>query len=158
MGKQVFLVTDGEVYPLEPVIEVARKYKDSNRIFSFGIGSGASSELVHGVAQANGMSYMIKSNEIEFLKNAVGHALSNAKSEHFTDVKLSFNGKDHEKMTKIPFGLFRGVPFSVYAQVPLTMSEKNIEVKMTAKNAKGERVEFPPVSRRSRFNRIRRNF
>ncbi len=50
----VLLLTDGEVGNEREVIELAGKHRKNARIFSFGIGRGASGTLVRGVARASG--------------------------------------------------------------------------------------------------------
>jgi len=45
MGKafcDIFLLTDGEVYNIDEVTELAGKHRDRARVFSFGIGYGPS--------------------------------------------------------------------------------------------------------------------
>lgn len=50
----VMLLTDGEVGNESDVIELAVKHRRNARVFSFGIGRGASGTLVRGVAKASG--------------------------------------------------------------------------------------------------------
>jgi Ca-activated chloride channel family protein len=54
MPRQIVLLTDGEVGNEAQIIELATKHAASCRIFSFGIGHGASEHLVRGVARASG--------------------------------------------------------------------------------------------------------
>ena len=52
--RQVFLLTDGEVYDTDQCVRLARENNGGNRVFTLGIGAGADSGLVHGVADASG--------------------------------------------------------------------------------------------------------
>ena len=52
--RQVFVITDGQVQNTGKILEVAEELRLQNRFFSFGIGYGASSELVKGLASATG--------------------------------------------------------------------------------------------------------
>eukprot|EP00741_Cyanophora_paradoxa_P002739 tig00000624_g2659.t1 len=52
--RQIFLLTDGEVSNTEQVIRLVRRHAAEARVFSVGIGSGASEHLVRGVARAGG--------------------------------------------------------------------------------------------------------
>ncbi|KAF7645523.1 hypothetical protein LDENG_00202810, partial [Lucifuga dentata] len=52
--RQLFLFTDGEVGNTKEVISLVKKNSGSHRFFSFGIGEGASSALINGVAKEGG--------------------------------------------------------------------------------------------------------
>ena len=52
--RQVFLLTDGEVYNTDECVRLARENNGNNRVFTLGIGAGADSGLVHGLADASG--------------------------------------------------------------------------------------------------------
>jgi Ca-activated chloride channel family protein len=54
MPRQVLLLTDGEVTNTDEVIALARRHAAAARIFTFGIGAGASHHLVKGIARASG--------------------------------------------------------------------------------------------------------
>ncbi|XP_034538472.1 von Willebrand factor A domain-containing protein 5A-like [Notolabrus celidotus] len=52
--RQVFVFTDGEVGNTKQVIDLAKKNSHAHRCFSFGIGEGASSALINGLAKEGG--------------------------------------------------------------------------------------------------------
>ncbi|XP_071389671.1 von Willebrand factor A domain-containing protein 5A-like [Centroberyx affinis] len=52
--RQLFVFTDGEVGNTKEVVDLVKKNAGSHRCFSFGIGEGASSALISGVAKAGG--------------------------------------------------------------------------------------------------------
>ncbi|XP_062329081.1 von Willebrand factor A domain-containing protein 5A-like isoform X2 [Osmerus eperlanus] len=52
--RQLFLFTDGEVGNTKQVLDLVKKNAKSHRCFSFGIGEGASSALISGVAKEGG--------------------------------------------------------------------------------------------------------
>ncbi len=54
LPRQVFLLTDGEVSNTDAVIALVRKHAAHARVFTFGIGAGASLHLVKAVARAGG--------------------------------------------------------------------------------------------------------
>ncbi|XP_078392864.1 von Willebrand factor A domain-containing protein 5A-like, partial [Cetorhinus maximus] len=55
--RQLFVFTDGEVSNTKAVIAEVRKHAPSHRCFSFGIGQGASTDLIKGIAKAASGSY-----------------------------------------------------------------------------------------------------
>ncbi|XP_054598870.2 von Willebrand factor A domain-containing protein 5A isoform X3 [Nothobranchius furzeri] len=52
--RQLFVFTDGEVGNTKEVIDLVKKNAGSHRCFSFGIGEGANSALINGIAKAGG--------------------------------------------------------------------------------------------------------
>ncbi|XP_039679606.1 von Willebrand factor A domain-containing protein 5A-like isoform X2 [Perca fluviatilis] len=52
--RQLFVFTDGEVENTEDVINLVKRNSGSHRCFSFGIGKGASSALINGLAKEGG--------------------------------------------------------------------------------------------------------
>ncbi|XP_034149330.1 von Willebrand factor A domain-containing protein 5A-like [Esox lucius] len=51
---QIFLFTDGEVWNTKEVLDLVKMNSGSHRLFSFGIGEGASSALISGMAKQGG--------------------------------------------------------------------------------------------------------
>jgi Ca-activated chloride channel family protein len=54
LPRQVLLLTDGEVTNTDEVIALAKRHARDARVFTFGIGAGASQHLVKGIARASG--------------------------------------------------------------------------------------------------------
>lgn len=50
--RQLFVLTDGQVTNTAAVIQCVRRHSDRARVFTFGIGAGASAHLVRGMARA----------------------------------------------------------------------------------------------------------
>ena len=82
--RQIFVLTDGDVSNAPSVISLVKEHSTQGRIFSFGLGSSASRNLVKGIARAgNGTAIFATEHEdlgskvISQLKNAIQPALSN---------------------------------------------------------------------------------
>ena len=80
--RQIFLLTDGSVGNTNEIIREVKRYSQSTRVFTFGVGDGAGQELVRGVARAgNGESCFIRAGEamdekvITQLEKALGPVL-----------------------------------------------------------------------------------
>ena len=54
LPRQLVILTDGEVTNTDAVLELATQHAGEARIFTFGIGAGASHHLVRGLARAGG--------------------------------------------------------------------------------------------------------
>ena len=52
--RQVFLLTDGEVWNVDQCVALVKENSDENRVFTLGIGAGADSGIINGLADASG--------------------------------------------------------------------------------------------------------
>ncbi|KAI8996135.1 vault protein inter-alpha-trypsin domain-containing protein [Gaertneriomyces semiglobifer] len=94
---QVFLVTDGDVWGLESLMEMVRvEVKNSSkegfvRVFTLGVGEAASSALVEGVARVGG-GFSQRVMEGERMESKVMRMLKGALSPPIGDVRLEWDG------------------------------------------------------------------
>jgi hypothetical protein len=94
LSKHVYLITDGEVFNPDSVVELIRNNRENFTVHTFGIGSGASTSLVIECANAgNGQAYFVN-DEAEGLQKKVIDALSKSflPSYIFTDQSITING------------------------------------------------------------------
>eukprot|EP01114_Cavostelium_apophysatum_P014046 TRINITY_DN3539_c0_g1_i1.p1 TRINITY_DN3539_c0_g1~~TRINITY_DN3539_c0_g1_i1.p1 ORF type:complete len:886 (+),score=216.32 TRINITY_DN3539_c0_g1_i1:162-2819(+) len=87
--RQVFLLTDGEVSNTQECIFCVRKNAQTTRVFTFGIGAGASKELVRGIAEAGEGDYEIVI-EGESMNHKVIRQLKSALQPAFTDLSVDW--------------------------------------------------------------------
>ena len=70
--KSVLLITDGEVSNTQVVIQLCRSNAANTRVFSIGIGEGASTALVNDVAKVSGgMSAFVRGSSDRLVTNYV---------------------------------------------------------------------------------------
>ena len=87
-SRQVVFITDGSVGNTHDVIQLVRANTASSRLFSLGVGSAASTELVDGVAAA-GKGTADYATEEEPLDRKVVALLKRATATALYDVKLT---------------------------------------------------------------------
>ena len=92
LPRQVILLTDGAVSNTEQVIRCVRENRGQARVFAIGIGSGVSTALVRGVAEAGGGRAVFVS-EGERMQGKILKLLSDAMTPCYTDVALSVSGE-----------------------------------------------------------------
>eukprot|EP01155_Anaeramoeba_flamelloides_P049961 Anaeramoba_flamelloidesc41792_g1_i1.p1 GENE.c41792_g1_i1~~c41792_g1_i1.p1 ORF type:complete len:550 (-),score=141.21 c41792_g1_i1:149-1798(-) len=88
-SRQIFLLTDGSVRNTQEVIDTVKREAQTTRVFTFGIGSGASTALVEGVAKAgNGACEMIADNDP--IRKMVLRQLNRALKPSITNMEVHF--------------------------------------------------------------------
>jgi len=113
LARQVVVLTDGQVTNTDAVLALAAKHSATSRIFTFGIGRGASHHLVLGLARAGGGSaeFIYPGERIESkVMRQFGKLLSPA----LTDVHVEWHGIDATQApAKVP-AVFEGGRLLVY--------------------------------------------
>ena len=113
--RDVLLLTDGEVSNPDEVINMVNAASDKMRVFSFGIGYGASHHLVKGVARAGGgASEMIQPGEK--IQPKVLRQFSRMSQPFLTDVCVEFSGATAQLPRRLP-PLFEGDSYTLYAKI-----------------------------------------
>jgi Ca-activated chloride channel family protein len=113
--RNIIVLTDGQVSNEPAVIALARKHRERNRIFSFGIGSASSAFLVRGLARATrGASEFISGKER--IEDKVLRTFSRITSPMIEQVEIDWGGADVQTLAEIP-PIFDGDVMTVFGRV-----------------------------------------
>ncbi|MFT3785001.1 MAG: VWA domain-containing protein [Tepidisphaeraceae bacterium] len=114
-GRNIVLLTDGQVTNEPAIIELARLHRAGNRFFTFGIGPAVSMYLVNGLARVTGGASEFISGD-ERIEDKVLRLFSRLASPPVSDVQLDFGNADIERPATIP-PIFDGDLVQVFARV-----------------------------------------
>ncbi|XP_023207361.1 von Willebrand factor A domain-containing protein 5A-like [Xiphophorus maculatus] len=124
--RQLFVFTDGEVRNTKEVTDLVKKNADSHRCFSFGIGEGASSALINGMAKEGG-------GQAQFITGAdrmqpkVMQSLRFALQPAVEDISVSWDlpkGVSATVLSPPITAIFQGQRSLIYAQLTGPSSEE----------------------------------
>ncbi|XP_023967245.1 von Willebrand factor A domain-containing protein 5A-like [Chrysemys picta bellii] len=117
--RQLFVFTDGEVGNTQDIIAEVQRHRGTHRCFSFGIGAGASTALIKGIARAaEGSAEFITSRDR--MQPKVLQSLKRALQPTVTGISLSWDlppGMQAELLRRGPEAIFGGQRCLVYAQL-----------------------------------------
>nr|XP_060636583.1 von Willebrand factor A domain-containing protein 5A [Anolis sagrei ordinatus] len=117
--RQLFLFTDGEVHNTNEVVAEVKRHSDSHRCFSFGIGEGASTALIKGVARAAGGSAEFITGKERMQAKAM-QSLKKALQPAVTKISLNWDlpsGLEAVLVGSGPQVIFQGQRCLIYAQI-----------------------------------------
>ncbi|XP_004604827.2 von Willebrand factor A domain-containing protein 5A [Sorex araneus] len=120
---QLFVFTDGEVTDTSRVIEEVRKNSSKHRCFSFGIGEGASTSLIKGIARASGGTAEFITGKDRMQSKAL-RSLKRALQPAVEGVSLSWDlpsGLSAQLLSPPEMSVFHGQRLIIYAQLLGTM-------------------------------------
>ena len=144
LPRQVFLLTDGQVSNTEAVISLVRKHSGTTRVFTFGIGAGASHHLVRGVARAGeGAAELIYPGER--IEGKVLRQLEKAMTPALSDVKVDWGSLAvRQAPHRVPpvFGGGRLLLYGFMEEIP----DETVEVGLTARTPEKELSFKVPVN------------
>ncbi|XP_058965540.2 von Willebrand factor A domain-containing protein 5A-like [Pocillopora verrucosa] len=146
--RQLFLLTDGEVGNTQQVISLVQKHSNSARCFTFGIGAGASTALVKGVARVGkGTAEFVTAKE-DRLQAKVIKTLKRARQPVITNVSMTWKLDKGWTVQQIPSSLpplFSGDRLVVYGVLKASGNKKNgsgvNEVRLTGNAENDDEVD-----------------
>jgi len=110
---QLVVMTDGQVTNSDAVIAKVAGYRDRVRVFTFGIGRGASHHLVKGLARAgNGAAEFVYPGER--LEAKIVRLFRRALSPALTDVQIDWGGQSATTVPATVGSVFAGEPLRLY--------------------------------------------
>ncbi|KAG7324289.1 hypothetical protein KOW79_012305 [Hemibagrus wyckioides] len=114
--RQLFIFTDGEVGNTKDVLHCVRSNADFHRCFSFGIGEGASSALITGLAEnSSGHAQFITGTDR--MQTKVMQSLRYALQPAVTDITEDWSGLSFNRLSPQIKSLFHGQRALIYAQL-----------------------------------------
>ncbi|XP_055971045.1 von Willebrand factor A domain-containing protein 5A-like [Sorex fumeus] len=141
---QLFVFTDGEVTDTSRVIEEVRKNSPKHRCFSFGIGEGASTSLIKGIARASGGAAEFITGKDRMQSKAL-RSLKRALQPTVEGVSLSWDlpsGLSAQLLSPPETSVFQGQRLIIYAQLLGTMPSAEVTGKVCFKYTfQGKSVE-----------------
>nr|DBA23804.1 TPA: hypothetical protein GDO54_014683 [Pyxicephalus adspersus] len=117
--RQLFVFTDGEVSNTKQVISEVKKNAKKHRCFTFGIGEGASTSLIKGMARAGGGTFEFIINK-DRMQPKVLRALKFSLQPNVKDVSLTWTLPSNVEaivLSNVPTAIFQGQKWIVYAQI-----------------------------------------
>ncbi|KAF5658477.1 hypothetical protein FCIRC_12882 [Fusarium circinatum] len=129
MNLEVFLLTDGEIWDQDRLFQLINKEvadsKGAARVFSLGIGAGASTSLIEGIARAgNGFAQTVADDEK--MDKKVVRMLRGALFPHISDYSLEIKYDKADSSTKDDFELIEKVVDAL--KIDTVQEEKTKEV------------------------------
>jgi Ca-activated chloride channel family protein len=150
--RQVVLLTDGQVSNEPACIDLARRNRLRNRIFSFGIGPACSSHLVKGLARATGGAAEFITTG-ERIDDKVLRTFSRLASPFVTDVSIDWDGAEVQTLAELP-PVFDGDVLAVFGRSPGRAPARVTLSCTTASGPKSWKVAVPPLTEASRQDRL----
>ncbi|XP_023064286.1 von Willebrand factor A domain-containing protein 5A isoform X1 [Piliocolobus tephrosceles] len=132
---QLFVFTDGEVTDTFSVIKEVRINRQKHRCFSFGIGEGASTSLIKGIARASGGTSEFITGKDRMQSKAL-RTLKRSLQPVVEDVSLSWHlppGLSAKMLSPEQTVIFRGQRLIIYAQLTGRMPAAETTAKVCLK-------------------------
>ena len=126
-GRQIFILTDGDVDDLEGVVKMIEKFSNQTRIFTLGLGEDANKTfIVQAAENGNGQhSFIVNTKDDDILSNQIVELLQKASIPLISDCVIELpNGVNADVIQKLPQIICAGQTASFYIKTNDTTLEK----------------------------------
>lgn len=111
--RNVFLITDGDVYDTERIISLIEKNNDLCRTYTVGIGNGSSNHLIMTGAEAGKGKYEFILN-LQEMNEKIIYLLQDALSPFFNEIQMEYDKNIVELVSPMPKILRKNETFTVF--------------------------------------------
>ncbi|KAB7498347.1 von Willebrand factor A domain-containing protein 5A [Armadillidium nasatum] len=128
--RQIIILTDGEVWNQDQIFDLIQRHSDETRVFAVGIGDGASTALVEGMARAGNGRHEMVAHEDQLQIRVMG-LIGNMLQENVKDLTVECKvvpQQDVKLVPKIPPNVFGGQHLILYARLKPNSRIKSVKV------------------------------
>jgi uncharacterized protein YegL len=132
--RQMFVLTDGEIHNTKDVLGQVRAKRGNNRVFSIGLGSGADSGLINGLAEiANGKGIHVSDGDAKLTEKVIG-MLEDAIQPAMSNVSIISEGMTEQWPSPAPAiynhsqqNIIIKSPYQEYVLISGSVGSENID-------------------------------
>ncbi|RXG68417.1 von Willebrand factor A domain-containing protein 5A [Armadillidium vulgare] len=128
--RQIIILTDGEVWNQDQIFDIIERHADETRVFAVGIGDGASTALVEGMATAGKGRHEMVAHEDQLQIRVMGlmvNMLQDCIKDLNVECKVS-PPQDVKLVPKIPPNVFGGRHLILYARLKPNSKIESVKV------------------------------
>ncbi|XP_047486430.1 von Willebrand factor A domain-containing protein 5A-like [Penaeus chinensis] len=129
-ARQILLISDGSVWNVDQMTDLVSRHAHESRVFAVGIGHGASTSLIRGVARAGkGRSEMVF--QQDKIQHKVMGLVTSMLQDSMHNVRVSCEVEPTSRVRlvpKVPPVIFGGQHLILYARIPADTVVKSVNI------------------------------